>query len=104
MSVPTEARLVEVGNNSEEVAVTMLFSVTMILIIGTVGVLVFMTATRSGVFQRKIKQNGLAVYSQGVKRMVDAGELVVVEEKEGEEAEKGEEAEQGGGKAAPAAE
>ena len=73
----------------------MLFSVTMILVIGTVGVLVFMTAARSGVFQRKIKQNGLAVYSQGVKRMVDSGELVFVKEKESEEGEKGEKGEEG---------
>lgn len=68
----------------------MLFSVTMILVFGTVGVLIFMTAARAGVFQRKIKQNGLAVYSQGVKRMVDAGELVVVKEKEDEESDESE--------------
>ena len=54
---------------------------------GAIGLVVFWTATLAGVFQSKIKQNGLTVYFQGVKRMVDSGELVVVTEKDGEEGE-----------------
>ena len=64
-----------------------MFSVMFIIVFGAIGLVVFWTATLAGVFQRKIKQNGLTGYSQWVKRMVDSGELVVVTEKDGEEGE-----------------
>ena len=67
----------------------MLFSVTFIIAFGAIGILVFLAATRTGVFQTKIKQRGLSIYSQGVKRMIDSGDLVVITENQDEEDEEG---------------
>ncbi len=53
----------------------MLLWVLVILLAGVVAVVAFYTAVRAGVFQKRIRQNGLAVYNRGVQELVEQGHL-----------------------------
>jgi len=63
----------------------MFFPVTFMIAFGAIGILIFLAATRTGIFQGKIKQRGLSLYYQGVKRMIDSENLAVITENEDEE-------------------
>lgn len=53
----------------------MLFWVLIILLAGVVAVGTFYAAVRAGAFQKRIRQNGLAVYNRGVQELVEQGHL-----------------------------
>ena len=63
----------------------MLIRVPIILVAGVLGLITPLWAARAGVFQKRIRQNGLTVYNRGVRQLVEAGHLRVREPAGGEQ-------------------